>query len=79
VPVLDVSAQQLEKLERDSVYWSVWPTCAMPRRRQTAWDRALSGSTSAPHPAGWRAAIRPAATLPHYPVVLHRGGYADGS
>ena len=32
-----------------------------------------------PHPDGWRAAIRPPATLPHYPMVLHRGGYPDGS
>jgi hypothetical protein len=33
----------------------------------------------APYPDGWRAAVRPPATLPHYPMVLHRGGYPDGS
>ncbi len=32
-----------------------------------------------PDPNGWRAAVRPPATLPHYPMVLHRGGYPDGS
>lgn len=32
-----------------------------------------------PGPAGWRAAVRKPVTLPHYPMVLHRGGYPDGS
>ena len=32
-----------------------------------------------PHPAGWRASVRKPETLPHYPMVLHRGGYPDGS
>ena len=32
-----------------------------------------------PDPGGWRAAVRPPSTLPHYPMVLHRGGYPDGS
>ncbi len=32
-----------------------------------------------PYPDGWRAAVRPPATLPHFPMVLHRGGYPDGS
>jgi DNA-binding MarR family transcriptional regulator len=32
-----------------------------------------------PYPDGWRASVRPATTLPHYPMVLHRGGYPDGS
>ena len=32
-----------------------------------------------PHPGGWRASARPPETLPHYPMVLHRGGYPDGS
>ena len=33
----------------------------------------------APYPDGWRASVRPYGTLPHYPMVLHRGGYPDGS
>ncbi len=32
-----------------------------------------------PDPSGWRAAVRKPETLPHYPMVLHRGGYPDGS
>jgi DNA-binding MarR family transcriptional regulator len=31
-----------------------------------------------PHPEGWRAAAPPQ-TLPDYPMVLHRGGFPDGS
>ena len=32
-----------------------------------------------PHPDNWRAQVPAPATLPHYPMVLHRGGYPDGS
>jgi hypothetical protein len=32
-----------------------------------------------PYPDGWRAAVRKPHTLPHYPMVLHRGGFPDGS
>jgi hypothetical protein len=32
-----------------------------------------------PYPDGWRAHVRPPETLPHFPMVLHRGGYPDGS
>jgi DNA-binding MarR family transcriptional regulator len=32
-----------------------------------------------PYPDGWRAAVRRPVTLPYYPLVLHRGGYPDGS
>jgi DNA-binding MarR family transcriptional regulator len=32
-----------------------------------------------PYPDGWRASAGRPATLPHYPMVLHRGGYPDGS
>ena len=32
-----------------------------------------------PYPDGWRAKARRPAVLPHYPMVLHRGGYPDGS
>jgi hypothetical protein len=33
----------------------------------------------AAYPDGWRARVPPPATLPHYPMTLHRGGYPDGS
>jgi DNA-binding MarR family transcriptional regulator len=32
-----------------------------------------------PYPDGWRAAVAKPETLPHYPMVLHRGGFPDGS
>jgi len=32
-----------------------------------------------PYPDGWRAAVRKPETLPHFPMVLHRGGFPDGS
>lgn len=32
-----------------------------------------------PPPNGWRAKVGRPATLPHFPMVLHRGGYPDGS
>lgn len=32
-----------------------------------------------PYPEGWRASVPKPDILPHYPMVLHRGGYPDGS
>ena len=32
-----------------------------------------------PAPGNWRADVRPPAALPHFPMVLHRGGFPDGS
>jgi hypothetical protein len=32
-----------------------------------------------PYPDNWRAAVKQPDTLPHYPMVLHRGAYPDGS
>lgn len=32
-----------------------------------------------PYPEGWRAKVPAPATLPHFPMVLHRGGFPDGS
>lgn len=32
-----------------------------------------------PDPACWRATIPRPETLPHFPMILHRGGYPDGS
>jgi len=49
----------------------------------------LAGDSTAPHsplfrglepyPDGWRAKVRRPSTLPHFPMVLHRGGFPDGS
>lgn len=40
---------------------------------------ALLLQAIAPHPDNWRATMPPREVLPHYPMVLHRGGYPDGS
>jgi DNA-binding MarR family transcriptional regulator len=32
-----------------------------------------------PAPGNWRADVQPPRTLPHFPMVLHRGGFPDGS
>jgi hypothetical protein len=32
-----------------------------------------------PYPESWRARVRRPKILPHFPMVLHRGGYPDGS
>ncbi len=32
-----------------------------------------------PYPDGWRAQLRRPETLPHFPVISHRGGFPDGS
>ncbi len=32
-----------------------------------------------PYPDNWRAKVRQPDILPHFPMVLHRGGYPDGS
>jgi len=46
-------------------------------------DGTLASSPLAPglrpEPGNWRASIRTPETLPHYPMVLHRGGFPDGS
>jgi hypothetical protein len=39
----------------------------------------LAGQPIPSYPDGWRATIRRPATLPHHPMVLHRGGFPDGS
>jgi DNA-binding MarR family transcriptional regulator len=56
------------------------------RLRETLEELAGSGDAKSPlfqgldpHPDNWRAKIKRAETLPHYPMVLHRGGYPDGS
>jgi len=45
-----------------------------PAARQSPLFRGLE-----PYPDGWRASVRKPDTLPHYPMVLHRGGFPDGS
>ena len=53
-------------------------------------DTQALGAGLRPHPEGWRAhppylaqttavLADPRGSLPHFPMVLHRGGYPDGS
>ena len=46
-------------------------------------DGTLHGSPLAAglqsEPGNWRASVKAPETLPHYPMVLHRGGFPDGS
>lgn len=46
---------------------------------QLTGDHARLVAGLEPPPGGWRASQREPATLPHYPMVLHRGGFPDGS
>ncbi|HEX3647122.1 MAG TPA: hypothetical protein VHV49_01780 [Pseudonocardiaceae bacterium] len=39
----------------------------------------IAGWWPQPYPDGWRARARHGDTVPHFPMVLHRGGYPDGS
>jgi hypothetical protein len=41
--------------------------------------RRLAGGPMEPYPEGWRASVPKPQTLPHFPMVLHRGGFPDGS
>jgi DNA-binding MarR family transcriptional regulator len=45
-----------------------------PADQQSALFRGLE-----PYPEGWRASLARPESLPHYPMVLHRGGFPDGS
>jgi len=42
---------------------------------QLTGDHARLAAGLEPPPGGWRASLRRPATLPHYPMVLHRGGF----
>lgn len=57
-------------------------------RLRTVLERMVGKPTAQPSPLfkglepyrdGWRASVRKPDTLPHYPMVLHRGGFPDGS
>ena len=55
------------------------PCCARtPGGRRHTSGVALAAGLD-PYPDNWRAGVRPASTLPHYAMVLHRGAYPDGS
>ncbi len=45
-----------------------------PAEQQSPLFRGLE-----PYPQGWRASVPRPEVLPHFPMVLHRGGFPDGS
>jgi hypothetical protein len=45
-----------------------------PAEQQSPLFRGLE-----PYPESWRASVPRPEVLPHYPMVLHRGGFPDGS
>lgn len=60
------------------------PICALRQAAETIAQDAdnpnsLLKQSIKPYPDGWRAAVAMPVTLPHFPMVLHRGGYPDGS
>ena len=58
----------------DGLVASLEPLATMPDGAPPTLFKGLE-----PYPDNWRAAVNRPATLPHYPMVLHRGGYPDGS
>ncbi len=89
---LTPKGQALQKTLAD-VHADVGKRWETPRLR-SALERVLGHADLArglePHPGGWRAGkayaertkavvADPRAALPHYPMVLHRGGWPDGS
>jgi hypothetical protein len=45
----------------------------MPMSGEALWEGLQ------PYPDGWRSEVRKPSTLPHYPMLLHRGAFPDGS
>jgi DNA-binding MarR family transcriptional regulator len=82
--------QKHERLVRatEAAWGSTYGATAV-RDLRVALERVVGDGTLAaspltpgldPHPDNWRAGVRQRAdTLPHHPMVLHRGGYPDGS
>jgi len=67
-----VYAERLRKIEDQ------FDTAKTVRLRQSLEALAPMKSPE-PYPEGWRAKLAKPETLPHYPMILHRGGFPDGS
>jgi DNA-binding MarR family transcriptional regulator len=58
----------------DTLRQSLERLVVAPRGAQSPLLRGLE-----PYPDGWRAALPRPEGLPHFPMILHRGGFPDGS
>jgi hypothetical protein len=84
VRVRDAYADRVESLEDR---WRLLYGAEVMTRLRTSLERlAGPGGPGSPlfaglepEPGNWRAHVRPPQTLPYFPMVLHRGGYPDGS
>lgn len=79
----DAYAASLRQIESD---WAARCAAPLAKLRTELESFVGDGSPNAPvfkgiepYPDCWRAEIAPIKTLPHHPVVSHRGGYPDGS
>ena len=66
---------------RDAYHRFGWPfdTQALRTALESIPADALWAAWTPRDPAAWRANLRRPTVLPHQPMVLHRGGYPDGS
>ena len=55
------------------------PGCARGHRGRRDVRASPLAPGLVPYPDNWRARVRRPEILPHHPMVLHRGGYPDGS
>ncbi len=85
---LEVQRSSQHRLEAIEEHWQTRFGSAAIRRIRDLLEPMVGEPTSGrsplfgglePYPTGWRAFVRKPHTLPHFPMVLHRGGYPDGS
>jgi DNA-binding MarR family transcriptional regulator len=82
--VYDEYEKRLQMIEKS--WWSQYGADVIGGLRQSLEQIVGDGRPDSPllkslepPPNGWRAKVRRLETLPHYPLVLHRGGFPDGS
>ncbi len=73
----EIEARWNEKFGRDALTRLRKALETVVREPQGERSRLFLGLE--PHSDGWRASIPKPETLPHFPMVLHRGGFPDGS
>jgi hypothetical protein len=88
VPGTQVQAEYPQRLRMLEERWKARTGAEATSALRTALEVLAGDGTRAgsplfhgldPYPDGWRAKVKAPATLPHFPMVLHRGGFPDGS